>query len=248
VEGLLTLPVGYEEGKKYPLILVIHGGPANAFEDVFIGNPINPATYPFAVFAAKGYASQRCNIRGSSGYGKQFRFANIGDWGGKDYEDLMAGVDHVIAMGVADPGRLAVMGASYGGYMTSWVVGHTRRFKAAANYCGVTNLWSFTGTSDIPDFIPDWFGGESWENFEAYRKHSPMSYVGNITTPVLISHGEIDVRVPIGQSYELYNALKRKGVPTKMFVYPRTGHGTPEPKLLVEFMHRHLEWLETYLR
>ena len=146
----------------------------------------------------------RCNIRGSSGYGKQFRFANMADWGGKDFEDLMSGVDHVIGLGVADADRLAVMGWSYGGYMTSWVVGHTTRFKAAAVGAGVTNLWSFTGTADITGFLPDYFGGEPWEVFENFRKHSPMSYVKNVTTPTLVLHGEADVRVPVTQGYEFY--------------------------------------------
>jgi dipeptidyl aminopeptidase/acylaminoacyl peptidase len=248
IEGLLTLPVGYESGKKCPLVVVTHGGPAGAFLDVFLGSAANPNVYPYAAFAAKGYASLRPNIRGSSGYGKKFRWANLGDWGGKDYEDMMAGADHIIALGIADPNRLAVMGSSYGGYMTTWAVGHTKRFKAAISFAGVTNLWSFTGTTDIPDFMPDWFGGEPWENFETYRAHSPMSYVNAVTTPTLILHGEIDIRAPISQSFEFYNALKRRGVPVQMVIYPRTGHWVPAPKLHIEIMQRHLDWLEKYLR
>jgi dipeptidyl aminopeptidase/acylaminoacyl peptidase len=248
IEGLLTLPVGYEAGKKYALIVLAHGGPANAFLDRFIGSPAEPVVYPYGLFAAKGYASLRCNVRGSSGYGKKFRWANIGDWGGGDFEDLMAGVDHVIAMGVADPDRLAVMGSSYGGFMTSWAIGHTKRFKAAAAFAGVTNLWSFTGSTDIPDFMPDWLGAEPWQNFETYRKHSPMAYASEIVTPTLILHGADDERVPISQSYELYNALKRRSVPAKLVIYPRSGHGIGESKLMLDCMRRHLEWLEIYLR
>ena len=160
--------------------------------------------------------------RGSSGYGSEFRRANIEDWGGGDYEDIMAGVDHVIGMGVADPDRMAVMGWSYGGFMTSWVIGQTDRFKAACVGAAVTNLWSFTGTSDILDFLPSYFNGEPWENFEAYRKHSPMSFVQNVKTPTLVLHGEQDLRVPISQGYEYYNALHRRGVKARMVVYPRT--------------------------
>jgi len=126
IEGLLTYPASYETGKKYPLVLVIHGGPTGVFQDSFLGRY---GTYPYASFAAKGYAVLRANPRGSSGYGRTFRFANMNDWGGKDYEDLMAGVDRTIEMGVADPNRLAVMGWSYGGFMTSWVITHTHRFK-----------------------------------------------------------------------------------------------------------------------
>jgi dipeptidyl aminopeptidase/acylaminoacyl peptidase len=247
IEGLLTYPVGYESGKKYPLVLVIHGGPTGVFQDTYLGRY---SVYPYASFAARGYAVLRANPRGSGGYGRVFRFANMNDWGGKDYEDLMAGVDNAIAMGVADPDRLAVMGWSYGGFMTSWVITHTHRFKAAAVGAGVTNLWSFTGTSDIPGFLPDYFSGEPWSNvanFEAYRDHSPLSFVKGVTTPTLILHGEADVRVPTSQGYELYNALKRQGVVTKMVVYPRTPHGPREPKFLLDIMHRHLEWLDRYL-
>ena len=245
IEGLLTYPAGYQAGRKCPLVLMIHGGPAGVFTDTFIARS---GLYPMATFAARGYAVLRPNPRGSSGYGVKFRRANLNDWGGKDYEDLMAGVDHVISMGVADPERLAVMGWSYGGFMTSWVLTHTRRFKAAAVGAGVTNLWSFTGTADIPGFLPYYFSGNPWENFEAYRAHSPMSFVKGATTPTLILHGEADVRVPISQGYELYNALKQQGVTTKMVVYPRTPHGPREPKFLLDIMQRHLEWVEKYVR
>ncbi len=245
IEGLLTYPVNYESGKQYPLILIIHGGPTGVFQNTFLGRY---GLYPMASFAAKGYAVLRANPRGSGGYGRTFRFANMNDWGGKDYEDLMAGVDQIISMGVADPDRLAVMGWSYGGYMTSWVVTHTHRFKAAAVGAGVTNLWSFTGTSDIHGFLPDYFSGEPWTNFEGYYNHSPMSFVKGVTTPTLVLHGEADVRVPTSQGYEFYHALKRQGVVTEMVVYPRTPHGPREPKFLLDIMQRHLAWVDKYVR
>jgi len=172
IEGLLTYPVDYAEGTRVPLILVIHGGPMGVFTQTFTGSR---GLYPVATFAAQGYAVLRPNPRGSSGYGKQFRMANFKDWGGGDYADIMAGVDKVITLGVADPKRMAVMGWSYGGFMTSWVIGHTDRFQAACVGAAVTNLWSFTGTSDILDFLPGYFGGEPWDNMKAYHKHSPMS-------------------------------------------------------------------------
>jgi dipeptidyl aminopeptidase/acylaminoacyl peptidase len=244
VEGLLTYPAGYERGRKYPLVVVIHGGPAGVFTATFDGNR---SLYPIATFAGKGWAVLRANPRGSSGYGKKFRHANYNDWGGGDFEDIMAGVDHVIALGVADSERMAVMGWSYGGYMTSWVITHTGRFKAAAVGAGVTNLWSFTGTADIPGFLPDYFSGEPWDAFEAYRKHSPMSHVKGVTTPTLILHGEADVRVPITQGHELYNALKRQGVETEMVVYPRTPHGPREPKFVLDIAQRHVAWVEKHV-
>jgi dipeptidyl aminopeptidase/acylaminoacyl peptidase len=245
VEGLLTYPANYEAGKKYPLILNIHGGPTGVFTESFIGRA---GLYPIAVFAARGYAVLRPNPRGSGGYGRTFRFANYNDWGGKDYEDDQTGVDHVIAMGVADPDRLAVMGWSYGGFMTSWTITQTHRFKAAAVGAGVTDLWSFTGTSDIPGFLPDYFGGEPWAQFDAFQKHSPITYVKNVTTPTLVLHGEADVRVPTSQGYEYYHALKRQGVTAKMVVYPRQPHGPTEPKFILDIMQRHLDWMDKYVR
>jgi dipeptidyl aminopeptidase/acylaminoacyl peptidase len=245
IEGLLTWPANYEEGKRYPLLLVIHGGPAGVFSETFIASP---SIYPIATFAAKGYAVLRCNPRGSGGYGKTFRYANYKDWGGGDYRDLMAGVDHVLGMGLADKDRLGVMGWSYGGYMTSWVITQTKRFKAASVGAGVTNLMSFTGTADIPSFLPDYFGAEPWEDLDIYRKHSAMFNVKGVTTPTLIQHGEKDERVPISQGYELYNALKRQGCPVQMVVYPRTPHGPQEPKLLLDVMKRNVVWFDKHLR
>ncbi len=252
IEGLLTYPAGYSEGKKCPLLLVIHGGPAGVFTRTFIASPIvstsgsrhSTSTYPLASFASRGYAILRCNVRGSSGYGKPFRYANHNDWGGGDFQDLMTGVDYVIAMGVADPNRLGVMGWSYGGYMTSWVIGHTGRFKAASVGAGVTDLVSFSGTADIHSFLPSYFGGEPWDHADLYREHSPISHVKGVNTPTLIQHGEEDERVPITQGHELYNALKRQGCPVKMVVYPRAHHAIQEPKLLLDAMKRNLDWFD----
>ncbi|HEX7331031.1 MAG TPA: S9 family peptidase, partial [Pyrinomonadaceae bacterium] len=149
IEGLLTYPVGYQSGQRVPLILNIHGGPAGVFQQTFLGGR---GVYPLATFSSRGYAILRPNPRGSSGYGAEFRRANLRDWGFGDYQDLMTGVDRVIEMGVADPERLGVMGWSYGGFMTSWIVTQTPRFKAASAGAPVTNLMSFNGTADIPGF------------------------------------------------------------------------------------------------
>lgn len=245
IEGLLTYPVGYEKGKKYPLLLVIHGGPMGAFMQSFDG----AATYyPVAAFASRGYAVLRANPRGSAGYGKKFRYANYGDWGGGDFQDLMSGVDYVIDQGVADPDRLGVMGWSYGGYMTSWTITQTHRFKAASVGGGVTNLMTFNGTADIPSFLPDYLGGEFWDKPEIYQERSPMFHIKGVNTPTLITHGEIDERVPLSQDEELYSALKRLGCTTKMVIYPRTHHGIEEPRLMLDCMDRNLEWFDRYVR
>jgi dipeptidyl aminopeptidase/acylaminoacyl peptidase len=245
IEGLLTYPVAYQTGKRVPLLLVIHGGPTGVFTQAFLVS--NRSPYPLEAFVAHGYAVLRVNPRGSSGYGKKFRFANMKDWGGGDYRDLMTGVDYVIQMGVADPERLGVMGWSYGGYMTSWIVTQTHRFKAASVGAGVTNLMSFIGTADIPSFIPDYFGGQPWENLDLYRAHSAMFNVKGVVTPTLIQHGEADERVPISQGYEFYNALKVQNVPTRMIVLPRMPHGPNEPKMVLKVKQSNLEWFEKYL-
>jgi dipeptidyl aminopeptidase/acylaminoacyl peptidase len=245
IEGLLTYPMGYTAGTKVPLILNIHGGPAGVFQQSYIGGR---GVYPIATFASKGYAILRPNPRGSSGYGTEFRRANIKDWGGMDYEDLMTGVDHVIAMGVADPNRLGVMGWSYGGYMTSTIITKTKRFKAASAGAPVTNLMSFNGTADIPSFVPDYFGGDFWNDAATYSKHSAMFNIKNAVTPTLVQHGEADIRVPIEQGYQLYMALKRQNVPTRMLILPRQPHGPNEPKMQIAAMQSNLDWFEKYLK
>ena len=245
IEGLLTYPNNYVVGTKVPFILNVHGGPAGVFGANYIGGR---GVYPLATFASRGYAILRANPRGSSGYGTEFRRANMKDWGGMDYQDLMTGVDKVIEMGVADPNRMGVMGWSYGGYMTSWIVTQTKRFKAASAGAPVTNLMSFNGTADIPGFIPDYFGGQSWEIPEVYAKHSAMFNIKGVTTPTLIEQGDADVRVPISQGYEFYNALKAQGVPTRMIVLPRQPHGPTEPKMQIAAMQANLDWFEKYLK
>jgi dipeptidyl aminopeptidase/acylaminoacyl peptidase len=244
IEGLLTYPVGYVAGRRVPLLVVIHGGPAGVFLRSFTGAP---SPYPVAVFASRGYAVLRSNVRGSSGYGRDFRHANYKDWGGGDYQDILSGVDALVAKGVADPDRLGVMGWSYGGFMTSWIITQTQRFKAASVGAGVTNLMSFAGTADIPSFIPDYFGAEFWDDLEIWRNHSAMFHVKGVKTPTLIQHGEADLRVPVSQGYELYNALKRQGVPTRMVVYPRQPHGIQEPRLQLDSMARNLEWFDRWV-
>ena len=245
IEGLLTYPTDYVAGTKVPMILNIHGGPTGVFVQSYIGGR---GVYPLAAFASRGFAILRANPRGSSGYGTEFRYANIKDWGGMDYQDLMTGVDKVIEMGVADPERLGVMGWSYGGYMTSWIITQTHRFKAASAGAPVTNLMSFNGTADIPNFVPDYFGGQAWEIPEVYAKHSAMFNIKGVTTPTLIEQGDADVRVPISQGYELYNALKQQGVPTRMLVLPRQPHGPTEPRMQLAAMQANLDWFEKYLK
>lgn len=244
IEGLLTYPVGYKEGKRYPLIVISHGGPPSNFSQDFIALPSH---YPIAAFASRGYAVLRSNVRGSTGYGKRFRYANYGDWGGGDFHDMMAGVDKVIEMGVADPGRLGIAGWSYGGYMTSWAITQTHRFKAASIGAPVTDLASMNGTADMWTFTPDYMHAESWENPEVYVKHSPVYNAKGVTTPALIQQGSDDTVVPLGQGEEYYNALQAQGDPVRMVVYPRSGHSPRESKIVRNIMQENLAWFDKYL-
>ncbi|MFO7798655.1 MAG: S9 family peptidase [Rhodohalobacter sp.] len=245
IEGLLTYPVGYEEGDRVPLILMVHGGPAGVYSQSWTGAG---SIYAIQYFADKGYALLRPNPRGSTGYGKEFRYANFQDWGFGDYEDLMSGVDKVIEMGVADPDRLAEMGWSYGGYMTSWIVSQTDRFKAVSMGAGLSNLVSMVGTTDIPGYLLGHMGGPYWNgNMETYERHSAVYYMDNVVTPTQIIHGSNDMRVPLGQGQEFYWALQEKGVDTEMILLPRTGHGPTEPKLISEVSTRILQWFDQYI-
>jgi dipeptidyl aminopeptidase/acylaminoacyl peptidase len=244
IEGLLTYPVDYEEGRRYPLMLNVHGGPGGVYTQAFTGNP---SIYMIQYFAQEGYAVLRPNPRGSAGYGKEFRYANVQDWGYGDYEDLMSGVDHVIDMGVAHADSLLLMGWSYGGYMTSFAVTRTDRFKAASMGAGLPNLISMVMTTDIPDYLAGHMGGEFWDDYETYEKHSAMYRIANVTTPTQVIHGENDDRVPLRQGQEFYVALKRRGIPTEMIILPRTPHGPREPKLLMGVSEHILKWFETHL-
>ncbi len=244
IEGLLTYPVGYEEGERVPLILNVHGGPAGVFSQSFTGSP---AAYMLQYFAQEGFAILRPNPRGSTGYGKDFRYANFQDWGYGDFRDLMSGVDHVIEMGVADADRLLLMGWSYGGYMTSWAVTQTDRFVAASMGAGLPNLVSMTTTTDIQDYLVGHMGVEFWEDYERYERHSAMYHIANVVTPTQVIHGAEDLRVPFTQGQEFYRALDRRGVPTEMVVYPRTPHGPREPKFVMDVSERILAWFRKHL-
>ncbi len=244
IEGIVIYPLAYQPGQRYPLVVQVHGGPAGVYQRQYLGLA---SAYNSLGLAERGFCILRVNPRGSSGYGKDFRFANYSDWGKGDYQDIMAGVDVLIARGIVDPARMGIVGWSYGGYMTSWVITQTDRFKAACVGAGVTNLMSFNGTADIPGFIPDYFSTEFWDDLLPYRAHSAMFNMKGVTTPTLILHGEKDIRVPLSQGRELYNALKRQGVPAKMIIYPRQGHSVAEPRLRMDLQQRITQWLEQWV-
>ena len=245
VEGLLTYPVDYKAGQKVPLILNVHGGPAGVFSQACVA--FNGGAYPIASFAEAGYAILRPNPRGSTGYGTAFRTANHKDWGGEDYKDLMLGVDEVIKMGVAEESNLGVMGWSYGGFMSSWIVGHTDRFKVASIGAPVVDLAHQNLTDDIAGFLPSYFDNDPWADWATYDAHSPLRYVQNVKTPVMLQHGESDLRVPFTNGVMFYRALKRRGVPVRLLALPRQPHGPVEPKMVLKVMQSNVEWFDKYL-
>jgi dipeptidyl aminopeptidase/acylaminoacyl peptidase len=245
IEGLLTYPINYQPGQKVPLILNVHGGPAGVFQQSCVA--ANQGTYPIAAFAEMGYAILRPNPRGSSGYGADFRMANRADWGGKDFLDLMAGVDQVIKMGVADEKNMGVMGWSYGGFMSSWIVGHTDRFQAASIGAPVVDLAHQNLTDDIEGFLPSYFKADPWNDWSKYDAHSPIRFVQNVKTPVMLQHGEADQRVPFSNAVMFYNALRRRNVPVRLLALPRQPHGPQEPRMVLKTMQTNIEWFEKYI-
>lgn len=243
VEGVLLKPVGYEPGHRAPLLVVAHGGPTGAFTNGYRLGGLEGGQ----VLAGQGWAVLYPNVRGSTNYGETFMRANIPDWGGGDWRDLMSGVDAVIARGVADPDKLALMGWSYGGYMTAWGITQTTRFKAAMVGAGITNVWSMYGTNDIPNYLGTFFGGyPDTRTQPLYLDRSAVSHIDKVTTPTLILHGASDERVPTGQALELHRALKDRGKLTELVFYPREGHGIQEFHHQKDRLERIHAWLTKY--
>jgi dipeptidyl aminopeptidase/acylaminoacyl peptidase len=239
IEGSLIKPKGYVAGTRVPLIVLIHGGPTGAWQDSIESWG--------QLLAARGFAIFYPNIRGSTGYGHKFVEMNRADWGGGDYKDVMAGVDYLIAQGVADPQRLGIGGWSYGGYMSEWAITQTTRFKAAVSGAGLSNLASEFGT-EAGSSYDQWFFGVPYENLDGFIKSSPIKYLKNAKTPTLILQGEADRTDPIGQSQELYRGLKYYGVEAELVLYPREGHGLTEEKHLVDRLNRIVAWYEKHLK
>jgi dipeptidyl aminopeptidase/acylaminoacyl peptidase len=244
IQGWYLLPVGYQEGEKYPLALNIHGGPH------FMWGPSERTMFhEWQFHAARGYVAFYCNPRGSGGYGEVFLRALHAAWGDVAFDDIMAGVDALLAKGFVDEERMAVTGGSYGGYMTAWVVGHTDRFRSAVTQRGVYNLSSFYGTSDIPSLISSEFDVVPWEDYELLWRHSPLAYAHEIKTPLLILHSENDYRVPIEQAEQLFAYVRRSGGTVELVRYPRDGHElsrSGEPEHRIDRLTRMVDWFDRY--
>jgi dipeptidyl aminopeptidase/acylaminoacyl peptidase len=243
IEGWILKPRGFDPAKKWPMVLEVHGGPHGAYGHGFF--------HEFQMLAGRGYAVLFTNPRGSHAYGEKFSSACVGDWGGKDYEDLMAGVDHALGLGWVDPKRLYVTGGSYGGFMTNWIVGHTERFRAAATQRSISNNISAFGVSDIGWHFWEYEMGNAspWRDPQKLVERSPLYHAPKVKTPLLILHAERDLRCPIEQAEQFFTALRLHGVETQFVRFPEDNHDLTrggKPRNRVEHARRIADWFDAH--
>ena len=242
IQAWLIKPPGFDPARKYPLLLAIHGGPQGVWGDSL------SYRWNGQVFASQGYVVLMPNPRGSTTFGQKLTDEIRDDWGGRVYQDLMKGVDHVLSLGLIDSSRMAAAGGSFGGYMVNWIAGNTDRFKCLISHSGVFNLTSMYGVTEELWF-PEWeFSGTPWTNRTSYEKWSPHLLAANFKTPMLIIHGELDFRVPIGEGFQLFTYLQRLKVPSKMLYFPDEGHWILKPKNSELWYTTFFEWLDKHLR
>jgi len=243
IEGILIKPADYDASKKYPLLVVIHGGPTG------VDTPGLSADryYPIERFAAKGALILKVNYRGSAGYGEKFRALNVRNLGVGDYEDVISGVDSLIARGIVDKDRVGAMGWSQGGYISAFITCYSDRFKAVSVGAGISDWMTYYVNTDIHPFTRQYLKGTPWDDPEIYRKTSPITYVSRAKTPTLIQHGDQDKRVPPPNSFELYQALKDRKIPVKLVLYKGFGHPINKPKQQKAVMEHNYEWFSKYI-
>ena len=243
IQGILTKPAGYDPSRKYPLLVVIHGGPTG------IDTPVLSADryYPVERFAAKGALVLRPNYRGSAGYGEKFRALNVRNLGLGDYQDVISGVDSLIAKGMVDKDRVGAMGWSQGGYISAFITTYSDRFKAVSVGAGISDWMTYYVNTDIHPFTRQYLKATPWDDPAIYQKTSPIYYVNKAKTPTLIQHGDQDKRVPPPNSFELYQALKDRGVPVKLILYKGFGHPINKPKQQRAVMEHNYDWFSKYI-
>ncbi len=243
IDGFFVKPVGWSSGRQYPMVLVIHGGPASMYGVGWF--------HEFQVYAARGWAVLYTNPRGSGGYGEKFQRGVDRNWGGKAYDDIMAGVDEALRRYPwVDSARVGVTGGSYGGFMTNWIVSHTTRFKAAVTLRSISNFTSIEGTRDAAYSHARDFGGDLFQNYQFYWDSSPLKYVKNVKTPTLVLHSDNDQRVPIEQGEQWFRALQHFGVTSEFVIFPRENHNLTrngEPRHLVESLEWQVYWFDRFL-
>jgi dipeptidyl aminopeptidase/acylaminoacyl peptidase len=243
VGGVLVKPVGYKAGERYPLIVAIHGGPASADLLSFNGG------YGSQVYAGAGYMVLRPNYRGSTNYGEAHKNGIVGNYFPPGFDDIMSGVDHLIAQGMVDGSRIGALGWSAGGHWSNWILTHTDRFKAISSGAGTSNWISMYAQSDVQRNRQFYLGDKlPYDDYEAYWTQSPLKYIKNAKTPTMIHVVQGDPRVPSPQSVELHMALKRLGVPTELFMYPGNTHGIPDARNQLVKSVSEMAWMDFYVR
>ena len=240
VQMFVVLPPDYHEGKAYPLVQVVHGGPHGISSDGFHWR------WNAQMFAAPGYVAALVNFQGSTSWGQEFARRILGAWGERPFEDVMKATDLLIASGLADPDRMAAAGGSYGGYMAAWIAGHTDRFRCIVNHAGVYDLMS-QYASDVTQGRALAMGGEPWDGIEAIDRWNPARYADGFNTPMLVIHGEKDYRVPVTQGLECYGVLKAKGIPARLVYFPDENHWVLKPRNSLLWYREVLGWLERWL-
>ncbi len=242
IHGWLLKPPGFDPGRKYPVMFLLHGGPQTAWNDGW------SFRWNAQTFAGAGYVLVLVNRRGSTGFGQKFTDEINADWGGRAYEDIMKAVAHVEKLPFVDPARIGASGASYGGYLVDWIAGHTDRFRCLVSHAGVFDLAGMYGTTEELWF-PEWeFHGAPWENPDLYRRLSPSSYVKNFKTPTLVTHGQLDYRVDIGQGFQMYTALQKRKAPSKMIYFPDEGHWILKPANSAFWYRQVIAWWDQWLK
>lgn len=242
IHAFIVKPPGFTEAQKWPVLFLIHGGPEGAWGETW------SYRWNAQVFAAAGYVVVMPNPRGSTGYGQKFIDDINGDWGGRPYDDIMAVADYVAGLKYVDPDRMAAAGASYGGYMIDWILGHTNRFKALVSHDGVFDLRSM-GAATEELWFPIWeFRGMPWDNPDMYERWSPSYFVKDFKTPTLVIHGEQDYRVPLDQGLQLYTALQVQKVPSKLIEFPDEGHWVLKPQNSLLWYHQVIDWVRQWTK
>jgi dipeptidyl aminopeptidase/acylaminoacyl peptidase len=243
IEGVLHKPKNFDRSKKYPLLIVIHGGPTG----IDTPTPIPGSVYPIIQWVEKGAIVLRPNYRGSAGYGEKFRSLNVRNLGIGDMDDVMSGVDFLEKQGFVDSNKMGCMGWSQGGYISAFLTTNTTRFKAISVGAGISNWVTYYVSTDIHPFTRQYLQADPWKDPEIYRKTSPMTNILNAKTPTLIQHGEFDKRVPISNAYELLQGLQDVGVPAKLVVYKGFGHGITKPKERLAAIWHNYQWFGKYI-
>jgi dipeptidyl aminopeptidase/acylaminoacyl peptidase len=242
VHGFIVKPPGFARGRRYPLLVMVHGGPQGMMGDDWHWR------WNYQMFAARGYVVFAPNFTGSTGFGSAFQDAIRGDWGGAPYQDVMKGVEAVTRLPYIDRNRVGAAGASYGGYLINWIAGHTQRFRCLISHDGIYNLPAKVMVTDELWF-PEWeFRGSPWESRELHLRLSPATYADKMKTPMLVIHGELDYRVPVSEALGLFASLRRRGVPARLLVFPDENHFVLKPQnaeLWWKTMHG---WLAKYLQ